>query len=423
MNLLTKSYYLDIRKRYYTIVPIIFTICVCLLYNLSQHRLLLYLTLFCESVTAIFCPLMGLAFYNIASIYIGKIAGGTFQIILLLLAIGGIILKNFSIEITKKSLGTIWITIMMILLSCLFGYKVNTITAFLLFISIVAYVAIVEYGYDKDIEIVVWSYFCSAFGMLLNIILQLGDMNNLLKYGRLSFEGEIKGLAVICTIPLVLLLSSKMEGKNYFRKKNRIITFIFMVACLTVIILTAARGVIIALLMGILFQFIMTSNKRRAIKIAITISGVFLSIIILFGDSNLFRIDRLFELSEMSSGNGRTEIWSHYFELIVDRGILSILFGVGPGEVSRISSIGYYSHSTFIDFFFSYGVVGIIFIGTLEFNIIRQFYLNRSINYLILSIILIFVYFGHGSAANSTLFILQGVMVSCCKKERSFVNE
>ena len=37
--------------------------------------------------------------------------------------------------------------------------------------------------------------------------------------------------------------------------------------------------------------------------------------------------------------NGRTEIWTFYWKKMTDGGLIHILFGLGPGDIKRLSGI------------------------------------------------------------------------------------
>ena len=139
-------------------------------------------------------------------------------------------------------------------------------------------------------------------------------------------------------------------------------------------------------------------------------------------DFSGFRIERIFDMDELSTGNGRAEIWSRYLSIIQGRGLISVLFGVGPGNISRISNIGFYAHSTFLDFFFSYGVLGFAYIIFFEYKNLLLVARNNRI-FLPLLVFIVLCYISHGSSSNTVLFILQGVIAGVSLYEKEQIND
>ncbi len=116
--------------------------------------------------------------------------------------------------------------------------------------------------------------------------------------------------------------------------------------------------------------------------------------------------------------NGRTDIWNYYWGLIRDGGLIHILFGLGPGDIKRLSyTMNMYSHSTYLDIVFSYGLVGGAFmVGGIIAAIIKTVK-SKSI-VLIAALAGLFTnYFSHGTVANFTFYIILALIVGTSEME------
>lgn len=87
-----------------------------------------------------------------------------------------------------------------------------------------------------------------------------------------------------------------------------------------------------------------------------------------------------------------------------------VLFGVGPGRISRISNIGYYAHSTILDYFFSYGLVGLFLFLCFELIVLKSLFYNKIV--FVIAATFLMTYSTHGSAANIEMFLLQGILMA-----------
>lgn len=368
-------------------------------------------------------PIYLYAIYTISSIYLGELFPASFQILYQLLMIFIFFLYNKEMVKNFKKSVLFIVAFSIIIISYLLGYKSAINSSIQMVVCLLMVIILINSNRtfnDKNISLCIWSYFCSAISLLCYFVFQFISGTVVFKYGRLSFIGDIKTVSTIVAIPIILLISAKLKNKRVFYHFNfKLFDNILLAFFVGILILTAARGVILSILIAILFQLIFTKDKQVAYRKIIPIVILAISIILISFNNESLRIGRLFAREEYSSGGGRTDIWKTYFSIICNSGISHILFGMGPGEISRISTIGYYAHSTFLDFFFSYGLFGFILIVCVELQLLKMSIENKNMTIMILFISQIIMFFTHGSSANVFLFSFQTILYLKLKKDRS----
>ena len=123
-----------------------------------------------------------------------------------------------------------------------------------------------------------------------------------------------------------------------------------------------------------------------------------------------FKTDRIL-VDENGGLNGRTEIWGEYLDYEFSS-INTALFGFGPGEIAKMDINGHYSHSLFMDWLFSYGIVGMLIFVIILIRILRLLLSSKSNFKLSLFLLSCFLFSTHGVITNDMFYILIGV--SCC---------
>lgn len=224
-----------------------------------------------------------------------------------------------------------------------------------------------------------------------------GDAN------RLGFDGNVRELANVLVFPLYLKITDLLERKHSSSiplSIENVYTTLFIV----LLLLTMSKGAIFALFCAIIAYSIL-AHKINGRFILIVFSVVILfTILINYAGVDFSRLgERNYDL------NGRTLIWSFYLEKLVARGDFALLLGFGPGNVNRIAPDEYlgrfYAHSTFLDFLFSYGILGFTQIVTFIFLLYK--YTRHAKNYFGQAFLLLVVltFATHGASTNVQLFI------------------
>ena len=367
-------------------------------------------------------PFAGLGYYIVSSPFIFEIFPTYISVLILIIIAVVLFLKNPKMIRGFKAGILLLSSISIIIVSYFIGYKSNGNTAMLMIVCVA--IVLILYNHsntmtEEDVSILVWSYICQAFTIAVYFLGQILNGGLSYTYGRLSFFGDIKTVSIIVSIPLIFILCTKLEGKKLFQNIDFGIWSYGIVLVFSIILIaTAARGMILAVLIAVIIQMIFSKNKKiLIIKLLPVIFFLTLFIILNLNNPSL-RISRLFEGEEFASGNGRTEIWGAYISTIFNSGIHRILFGMGPGEISRIGNSGYYAHSAFLDFFFSYGLLGFIIIIVCEIKLLTVSIKSKDIIIISLMIALIIMYSVHGSCASTTLFILQIMLFMIINKKQ-----
>lgn len=165
---------------------------------------------------------------------------------------------------------------------------------------------------------------------------------------------------IISFMFLMQNFSSYFRNKNIFLYIIHAINILLSLVCVTII---ASRGAFIAIALTLMIIFNQSKIKRNR-KFLILLFGIVLLYILY--DNGLFStiIDRLNE-EDVSSGNGRLDIWKVGFNRFFQLNILYIIFGGGDYfalEVCKKAIAGYTGllspHNQFIWYIFDYGILG-----------------------------------------------------------------
>ena len=309
----------------------------------------------------------------------------------------------------------IW-CILMVLLSYFFGYEPDTVMFLLQVFSMSMFYVVWQTFNKQDVPIVVWGYILSA--LVAIGYMSTGGLEAVTVTGRLSLGEHVKIVAFICAVPFVFILYPFIGRlymfSNLAKYRYKIVDILLLIVLMLTIFMTLARGLMVAIAIGVLL-LMMFLRKKKSIFFLLLIIMVAIYSFMYIESLDMFRTERMFAYEEYESGNGRTEIWLHYINKIFDMGGQYILFGTGPGNIERISNMGYYAHSTILDYFFSYGIMGIITFLIIEYLINLK--LLKSANKIPFAISMTFLlaYATHGGAANLTLYLIQALMLICVK--------
>lgn len=214
-------------------------------------------------------------------------------------------------------------------------------------------------------------------------------------------------------------------------KKRAVIIILSMIA----IILSLKRGALIVLpLMFIVGLLVEAKRKKKVnstlIKIILFVILFIIIVVIVNSQTNGFLFER-FSADELESGSGRTEIYKMAWENISKRGVFDLIVGLGSGSSARIVGTG--CHNEWLEFLFSFGIVGLTLYLILIIALIRNVkhikyklpdYFAASIMMLIYILIIGMIggiYFVHSSFF---FFCFWGAMQGTIKaRQRRFNND
>lgn len=391
---------------------LLFAIAVGGLYALKQIALLRFLILGSVAIAIFYDPAMAMGLYIISADTVSNIFPSVIHIAIIAVVCCSFTAHGLRYARQCREFLVLACFCASIAISSMAGFNPNFNTGVILFFCVYYYMMIVNIRDKEKCAVIAWSYYCAAIGMVVYILFTALRGGEVIKYGRLSFGGDIKVVSEAMVYPLALILGQYISSEEIFhgfpkRKSNLVMGAVFGI----VLILTLARGIMLALMIAFLIEFLYVTRKSATFVRILPVAIFAVGVILLSMDSGTFRIQRLFESDEFLNGNGRTDIWKYYIELIIDRGPLSVIFGIGPGSIARISNTGLYAHSTYLDFFFSYGLVGFIQIIVLQMRSIVGAIRTRKLPLIGLIITCFVLNITHGSAANVNLFIIQGLIM------------
>ena len=131
-----------------------------------------------------------------------------------------------------------------------------------------------------------------------------------------------------------------------------------LVICVLIVI-SLKRGAIIALGLGLIF----TSNIRSFIVSSFSIKGLFAILVVLVlifcgsGSDLLDILTSRFETKSLADGSGRSTNYLFLINSLKFFGVKDWIFGKGIG--STVLLLGTGAHNEFLEFLYSYGLLGL----------------------------------------------------------------
>lgn len=153
--------------------------------------------------------------------------------------------------------------------------------------------------------------------------------------------------------------------------KNEKLKMLFSVGIGTLVLVSQKRGAIIAFALMFIFYLVYSGiNRKKTAEYFFKIIFYFaLFVVGVFAINNVLNgalLDR-FTKESLEDGSGRSWLYSYVFNLIIDRSPLTMLFGTGSG--SSIWGTG--AHNEWLEFAYSFGIVGLVIYFSLIFTMIK----------------------------------------------------
>lgn len=343
----------------------------------------------------------GIFLWCSTSYFLYTISTTFFAVSVGLLLIG--LLPKVIAKLTPTVVMTLLAVIITIFISFSYGYQSQILPALLTLSNILIFVCLVLiYKTPKDYISLVDSFWYGSIILAGCTILSIisGGIDD---GERLGFGDSVRTLANGMLFPLFFKTIDWIDGKN----RSSLPSFLqnlFFVIFSTLLLLTLAKGAIFSLAISILLYAII--NKKLNYKF--TFAAVALVIVLV-----IIQIQGYIDFSRFGERNadlnGRTLIWDFYFDHLARKGSSGFWFGFGPGNVQRIAPTEYlgqyYAHSTVLDFFFSYGLIGFsLFIVFVVYLFKKCITIKNHIGmvFLILSLL---TYSVTGASTNTQIFI------------------
>lgn len=298
------------------------------------------------------------------------------------------------------------------LFSYLFGIesKVLTLVLFLFRLLFALYVA--KSVCTENDDIIVFSLIAVAVSMFLLVWLNMDTV------GVFAYQENKKDLSTALAFPVYLIAWAVINGKvkGFFKIVLAIIT---MLLFFTTIVYTYSRGVLLALLVSVATLVIIANRKHRfglVILFAVVAAVIYYTQIIQIDAEKMF--------GHLEGGNGRTEIWLNFYKTMKSQGLTRVLFGCGPNGLKTLTLGSTYAHSAILDYFFSFGVFGLIYILVVIGKTIISLFKIKNNLYFGLMVLTIFMFFPHGTYNDLLFLVLLGMCIGgACKPITIPVND
>jgi O-antigen ligase len=270
-------------------------------------------------------------------------------------------------------------------------------------------------------------FISSAFAMLFSLITTSRGY-------RFSLFDNVRSISNVLGISIVvgvIYLFKKISAKRSDDKTKLFgledIGVIVYVLLMSVFLLfTVSRGVVLAVVVALLFfiaYLIITNFSTKTLKRVLIFSLIFIAFIYVLSFSPVFSIigwdTIVMRFSQNFAENVRLEFWLYALQKLAEN---HLLFGIGLANFeSFISEGGYsfYSHSVFIDFIVSTGLVGVISIAMISLKLLSD--IIKEKNFLSLTILIYtFVSFStHGTIFSKFFWLSLALIIGLLSNEKS----
>ena len=157
---------------------------------------------------------------------------------------------------------------------------------------------------------------------------------------------------ILCVLQTIVFL---IENGNTLAWIIKIAVVVIIIADVAIVVAGGSRSAIITTIAAIIIYLII--NKKNISKSLLFLLIVGLVGIIAFQMGLFDVVIERFHASDVSSGNGRFDIWERFIVSYCDGNIISWLFG--RGLVGRVYTDNA-AHNVYISILFCFGIVGII---------------------------------------------------------------
>lgn len=216
---------------------------------------------------------------------------------------------------------------------------------------------------EKDIEMLFYGFI--IISTFLSLLYLVHRESYLVQYNRSSLDLERSGW-INSNIFGAVIASGGLLSISYVTGHLKIKKNIYLIfACSIIFILSflalsfnSSRGSLAAFVIPSIL-LIFTSKLKFWIKVLITISSIFLFIIML--NNNVFDliVHRLQE-DTFETGGGRTIIWQTKINSFINNSnIMDLLFGIGRNDTNAIG-VNISTHNDIVTSFIGFGIIGLI---------------------------------------------------------------
>lgn len=311
----------------------------------------------------------------------------------------------------RKSWTSFFFVCVFILVSTYVGYKSNFVTAVITIITMFYFYCYCSMFRGERAKLVEFAFFASGIVMTLFVLRQIVSGSATYLWGtRLTFEESVRTLANAVAFSIYYafcrLAITKNENDTLISKLFYLVIF---AAGAYVLFMTYSRGVLLSVGIACVLA-IMFTLKKISVKHVIGIVAV--SAFVVWGIGKL-QLDSALLTHDVEGGSGRFELWSYFIQDMFREGPVRFLFGYGPGEFTRVSQnspfTGLYAHSLFMDAWFSFGIVGFIYLMNITLKTVKLALSTKKAYIIGLTALTVLMYVSHGNSVNYQFYLMLGL--------------
>lgn len=171
---------------------------------------------------------------------------------------------------------------------------------------------------------------------------------------------------IISFVPIFLLFENKM------------IRLSLLVIAVVMLFFSYKRGPLLILPI-MYFVYILSTRNNSSSKTIVKVLGLLLVVIISFSVADYYSggyLSSRFSSEELADGSNRSEMWAMAWYDIKNRDLFTLLIGKGSGSSIKLLTSG--CHNEWLEFLFSFGVIGVILYFILGCRLIKRYLTLRK---------------------------------------------
>lgn len=297
----------------------------------------------------------------------------------------------------RKYLKAIVIFSIVVVFSYFFAIESSLVSVILVIFRLFFMLYVAKSVYDEKHGLILFSIVAVGIAMLAIVWLFPQTV------GVYSYQENKKDLSIVLGAAIYLvfeaLINKDIKGFVY-----RIASIFLLLLFAVTTIFTYSRGVLLAVVVSISFV-LLTMVKNRRFVVFFIIAAV--AALFYYELPLQVNTERMF--SNIEGGNGRTDIWMNFYEIMKSQGFMRLLLGCGTMGLSTLTLNGTYAHSAILDYFFAFGILGFIFIIYILVTITVALVKAKDWYYTGLMILTFFMYVPHGTHNDFQFLLLLGL--------------
>lgn len=262
----------------------------------------------------------------------------------------------FKMKSTVPRLAGLCVAELVFVVSFLAGYEPSYTYLVVQLFSFFCFFTISEIRNSHLNRLLLWALVLAGGCMMTSVMISLVQNPSMVLSSRLAYNEHVRTFSTALSFPMYFLVVVLFSAK-----KPAIKTLVasLLVLSLGMMWLTYSRGCLLAVGIAILVFWGAASRKMgmKSILAIACLGGI------IAGAFTLFEVDQD-TLLDSRSYFERLRIYSFYIREVFETG--RFMQGFGSGNLARVaplSDLAYYPHSAILDYFFSFGFMGVMVVG------------------------------------------------------------